>query len=222
MQRTITVKGTGTVKAKPDLTVISMRVESQRIEYDSAMKLASDNIERLYTSLESAGFEKEDVKTSSFNVRTDYWQEKDGKGGYKSLFNGYVITHDLTLSFDFDMKRLSAVLMAVSGCQTRPQLSISFTVKDTETIKEEVLRSAAENARRKAEILCAASGVELGDLESISYNWNDVNLFSPMRYSLMSDSDMKSARSIDIVPEDVTVSDSAAFVWEIKERGAKD
>lgn len=116
------------------------------------------------------------------------------------------------------MDRLSETLSAVSECSSHPQLSISFTVKDTTAINEEMLRSAAANARKKAEILCEASGVKMGALIAIDYNWAELNFHSRTQYMLregtrdfgMTDS------AIDIEPDDIDVSDTATFVWEIE------
>lgn len=69
------------------------------------------------------------------------------------------------------MGRLSLALSAIAGCLSHPQLSVAFTVKDATAINEAMLRSAAANAKKKAEILCEASGVTMGDLIAIDYNW---------------------------------------------------
>ena len=41
MDRIITVKGIGTVNAKPDLVIITMNLESHMYEYDQTIKLAT-------------------------------------------------------------------------------------------------------------------------------------------------------------------------------------
>lgn len=171
MTRTITVKGIGKVTAKPDQVVISMTLEALDKDYEKAMNRASDNLAQLSNLLCYIGFEKEDLKTTNFNVDTDYESERDSKGNYRQIFRGYLVTHDLKLAFDFDVQMLAKALTAVSKCISNPRLSIAFTVKDETAIKEEMLRSAAANARRKAEILCDGSGVQLGELLTINYNW---------------------------------------------------
>ena len=92
MARTITVKGIGKVSARPDYVVISMSLESNHKDYDKAMSLAADNIQYLNETLGRCGFEKDAVKTTNFNVRTDYEREKDRYGNYKSVFCGYEVT----------------------------------------------------------------------------------------------------------------------------------
>ena len=218
MSRTITVKGTGKVSARPDYVVLSMTLETLDKDYDKAMDTAAQQLQQLNDALIAAGFEKSSIKTTGFNVRADYSHENDGSGRWSQIFKGYAVSHSLKLEFDLDMKRLSDALNAASGCLSHPQLSIAFTVKDPTAINEELLRSAAANARRKAEILCEASGVQLGSLTAIDYNWNELNVFSATRYSMTegcADGAPMAAKAMDITPDDIDLSDTAAFVWEI-------
>lgn len=217
--RTITVKGMGRVSAAPDYVVISMSLESQAMEYEETMEQAAKQIEALNASLEKAGFEKKSVKTTNFNVRTDYERIKNRDGEYKSVFNGYVCSHRLKVEFDFDTKRLAQTLYAISKCLAKPELSISFTVKDPSAVSKELLKSATVNAKAKAEILCEASGVELGQLLSIDYNWGELNIVSRTDYMLEEKCmamPMGALTDMDIEPDDIDVSDTATFVWEIK------
>ena len=80
-----------------------------------------------------------------------------------------------------------------------------------------MLRSAASNAKRKAEILCDASGVTMGELISIDYNWGELDIYSHTCYNSCEDVMPIMARgAVDIDPEDIDVTDTATFVWEIK------
>ena len=219
MPRTITVKGMGNVKTAPDYVVVSMNLEAQGMEYEETMEQAAQQIDYLNTSLEAVGFEKKSVKTTNFNVRPAYESVKDKNGNYKSVFNGYVCSHRLKVEFDFDTKRLAQTLSAISKSLAKPELSIAFTVKDPSAINKELLRSATINAREKAEVLCEASDVELGDLLTIDYNWGELNIVSRTDYMLeerVMSMPMKAMADMDIEPDDIDVSDTATFVWEIK------
>lgn len=219
MQRTITVKGIGNVSAAPDYVVISMSLEAQSMNYDETLELAAKKIEYLNSSLEEIGFEKKSVKTTNFNVRTDYDRVKDNNGNYKSIFSGYICNHRLKVEFDFDTRRLAQTLYAISKCLASPELSISFTVKDPTAVNSELLRSATINAKEKAKILCEASGVELGELLSIDYNWGELNIVSHTDYMLEEKClamPSSSLADIDIEPDDIDVRDTATFIWEIK------
>ena len=219
MPRTITVKGMGRVTTSPDYVVISMSLMAQDNDYEETMKLAAKKIEYLNASLEEIGFEKKSVKTTNFNVRTDYERVKERNGNYKSVFNGYICSHRLKVEFDFDTKRLAQTLYAISKCLAEPELSISFTVKDPSAVNKELLKSATINAKEKAHILCEASGVELGQLLSIDYNWGELNIVSHTDYMLEEKCmamPVGGLADIEIEPDDIDVSDTATFVWEIK------
>ena len=92
-----------------------------------------------------------------------------------------------------------------------------FSIKDMAAVSEDLLISTTENAKKKAEILAKASGVILGDLVSIDYNWGELHLYSQTRYA-MEDKLMKMSESYapDIEPNDIDVSDTVTFVWEIR------
>lgn len=218
MQRTITVKGIGKASAKPDTIVITISVDSRDKIYDKAMELAAENNDQLTEAFAMIGFQKELVKTTNFNVRAEYTSVKDRNGTFHQEFAGYVVTHGLRLQFDLDMKLLSSALSALSSCPAHPQITLSFTVKDVAALNEEMLRSACSNARCKAEILCESSGVSLGDLIAIDYNWGELDIYSHTRYDVAEEclAAPMCAKSVDIEPEDIDVSDTVTFVWEIR------
>ena len=216
--KTITVKGTGNVSVKPDYVVLAMALETSNRDYETAMREAAERIEQINKSLSTVGFKKESVKTTDFSVRTDYESKKDRSGNYRRVFNGYVVHHHLKVSFDFDTKLLSKALGTIASCVAEPELSISFTVKEPSAVNEALLKSAAENAKKKAEILCAASGAKLGELVNIDYNWGELNIYSRTNYNMESDCFMACAEtnySLDIEPDDIDATDTVTFVWEI-------
>lgn len=208
----ITVRGVGSVSRKPDYAELNLIVRGRNAEYDTALHEASAKVNAISESIAAAEFEKEDLKTSNFTVNTEYDSVQRENGRWEQVFSAYVCTYSMKLGFDFETEKLAAAISAVSASQ--PELSIRFTVKEPEQIEEELLASAAANARGKAEILCRASGVKLGDLVSIDYNWGEVNVYSTT--CLDAEPPMLTKSCIaDIVPEDIRTSDSAAFVWEL-------
>lgn len=218
MDRTITVRGIGTTSVKPDYIAVTLNIVSKDMEYTMSVENANKRIKMLRNAVVSSGFAKEDLKTLSFNVRTNYEGETDEKGRYRNVFAGYVCRYSLKLSFDMDTKRLAQTLTAISDSGANAEFSIKFTVKNPERVSAELLRSATENARQKAEVLCAASGAKLGTLLKIDYDWTDVNVYSASVY----DNNMERDRGItamgsvpEFEPEDIKSSDSATFIWEI-------
>lgn len=217
MERTITVRGAGKVSVKPNYVVLTMDVLAKQKIYTKALAEASAAVDAIRNAAVSAGHAADALKTADFKVTTDYVHERDLKnGGYKQVLSGYICTYKLRLSFDFDREILDKTLNAIEKSKTEPDLFVNFTVRDGSDIKTALLEAAATNAREKAEVLCRASGVKLGTLLSIDYNWNEPNLRSVSGFSVRSAAVNEPSVAPECIdPEEIRVSDTATFVWEI-------
>ena len=217
MSRTIAVNGTGSIRVMPDQAEIGLELEARDLEYERAVALSSEQIEELGSVLAKLGFAAEELKTGALQIRANYRSVQDEKGNYVQVFDGYICHCSMKLSFALDMKRLGETVSAIGGCRARPEMNIRFTVREPEAVNAQLLKAAADNARGKAELLCAASGVRLGELQRIEYNWNQTSFYS--RTSVTADRAvmpmMKNAFRAEMTPEDIELSDSAAFIWEI-------
>ena len=214
MDRTITVKGSARLSLRPDYVVITMTVTTEDKSYDEAMALAAGHLESIRDALANLGYDRKALKTSNFNVSTEYDFQNDRNGNGRRVFRGYACTHELRLSLDFDAARLGETLSAITGCKAEPELNVRFTVKDTDAVSDELLRQASENALRRAKVLAAASGVDLGPLVRVDYSWGSRDYASPTAFA--AGGMLRSAKaSMDFTPEDIDVNDQATFVWEI-------
>ena len=75
---------------------------------------------------------------------------------------------------------------------------------------DEIIQKGVENVKR---ILAD------NDVRPIDYNWGELHLYSPTRYEMEADCLMKisaAPTAMDIEPDDIDVSDSVTFVWEIR------
>lgn len=220
MTRTITVKGIGNVSARPDYITISLTLESLHKDYDEAMEHAAQRIRKLQDAAVRTGYAREALKTTKFNVETRYESVPDSHGNYKREFAGYACIYHLKLAFDFDSEQLARVISAIANSEANPELRIAFTVKDPAKVQESILTHAAENAKAKAGILCTASGHKLGKLLTIDYNWGECNLISRTSYEMEDAIQPLMARgrcaAPEIEPDDIEVSDSVTFTWEIE------
>lgn len=216
MERKITVKGTGQISLKPDLIVLDLRLDSLDMNYERALALATRSVEGLTEVLARADFTKDDLKTTNYNVTTQYRSQLDKNEQYIQVFEGYLVHHELKLEFEFDQARLTKTLGLIAGAEVMPGLGIRFSIRDQSAVSEELLLTATTNARRKAEILAGASGVALGELLLIEYDWGEFHLYSPTNYA-MEDSRMlkMAALAPEITPENISLSDHVTFVWAL-------
>lgn len=216
MERTITVKGTGKVSSRPDLIVVQMDLLSTAPRYEETMTKAATAVSHLQKAVEKAGFETISLKTTDFSIDTKYESYKDEQGNYQSRFVGYVCKQNMKLEFALDTKRLSDVIGQISMSRAEPKLSIHFTMEDQDAIEDQLLLSAAENAKKRAGLLAKGAGAELGELLSIDYTWGEVHIISPTRMLYEEDIVYSEMRMPEIEPDDINVSDTATFIWSLK------
>ena len=212
MSKTITVSGIGTAQNKPDCVVISMNLSSKSKDYDNAVDSANRRIELLKNALNEIGFEKDELKTRNFSVNSEYDNIQEN-GQYKRVFAGYSCVYNLKLSLDFTAELLAKTLNAVVNSKADTEFSIAFTVKDPEKISEQLLISAAKNARQKAEILCKALGKSLGELVSVNYKLSEAEFTSQSDFGIMRAVPL--AAVPEFTPEDIRSQTRAEFVWKI-------
>lgn len=221
MQRTIAVKGTGSVTAAPDRIEVTMNLSALEPDYGRAEEEMDRKTAALTAVAEAAGFPKKELMTTAFNVNTEYRGVHDPKTGeYRQEFAGYRVFHGLILEFELDLAKLGKLLGGFSDSGADPELSIRFTVSDPEAVRREALERAASNAREKAELLAAASGVKLGELLTIQYDWAEIRLESATMFDagngmVQRPRMMKASFAADMTPQNITFSDSAGFIWEI-------
>ena len=219
MDRTLTVTGQAKLSVAPDTIELTMDLQSKHEVYEKAMKLSDEATEALRSAFDKAGFDGKALKTTNFNISPNYESYQDKKtGSYRSRFVGYCVFHSVKIAFPAKNDLLGKAFAAVAESRVNPQFSINYTVKDTESVKNELIKKAVEDSRVKAEILTAAAGVRLGLIASINYSWSSIELISNrmrMNAEPMMMAAKCSAPEMSVEPEDIDVSDTVTVVWYI-------
>lgn len=214
MGRIITVKGTGTASAKPDQVILKMNLKTSHNDYPKCMKLADTRCSILQSALKKTGFSAEEIKTADFRIKQDYHYGKN----HEKIMDDWQCFHSLKVEFPLDIPRLKQILGSIASCGVQMEFSLDFTVSDGNALQKAMLANAAVDARQKAEILCSASGVKLGNLLEINYSWGELNIISHTDYEedLTIGSPFATECMSDIAPEDINVRDTATFIWAIE------
>ena len=213
---TLRVTGKGQLKIRPDTTCIKISLKGMEEEYSEILHRSAMDTAKLKDLLSAYGFERSDLKTLYFDVDTEYQRHKEGDE-YKSRFVGYTYEHDLKIEFDSDHERLGKILYGLAHCSLQPEFRISYTIKDQEAAKNELLGKAVKDAKEKALILSKSAGVSLKEIESIDYSWGEVKFETRLfeQSKILSKATLNNSYDIDIEPDDMDVSDTVTVVWKI-------
>lgn len=223
MTKLITVKGIGNITAAPDRIILNMHIKSEHPEYAKCIELDNTNITKFFEALKRCGFSERSVKTANFNIspKIHYEKQRSAESEFsKEVFDYWQCSRTLQIEFPLDCELLMNAMQSVANADISCKTEVKFTLADPSAVQDELLASAARNARAKAEILCSSLGEKLGKLQSINYNWSSHNWNSATDMENIFRQNNSSCgnfqrMAVPLLPIDIKVTDEAVFIWEI-------
>ena len=223
MERIVKVTGKGKLLLKPDTIRLLIDLVDQDKEYDETIRKSTEHSLEVREAFTNFGFDRTDLKTLSFRVDTEYesYQDKKDKS-WKQRFIGYKAVHTLKIEFPTEKEVLGKVLYMIARLSGKPEFHVEYTVQDVAKAKNDLLREAVRDSRNKAEILTEAAGVQLGEILSIDYSWEQIDFVTrPMSRlaepEMAYDSAMEECYDMDVEPDDISVEDTVTVVWSIRQ-----
>lgn len=161
--RTISVTGTGTVEAAPDMATLMIGVTTQGATAAEALAANTTATDAVIARLTASGIEARDMQTANLSINPNW----TGYDSATPTISGYVASNMLTVR----VRRLDttgAVLDAAVTDGANTLNGLTFGLADPEPAYNEARREAVADARAKAELLAAAAGVSLGAVQSVA------------------------------------------------------
>ena len=157
--RTVTVNGTATIKAKPDEAVISLGVQTQANTAQSALADNATKMTALIAALTNKGIAKDDIATSYVSIYPTYGNNGMDITGYQAVNQVDVTVRDISKVGEIIDDSVKAGANLSNG--------ITFQLSDQNQGVDQALADAVANARSKAETLAGAGDAQLGEVVSI-------------------------------------------------------
>lgn len=158
----ISISGEGVVAAVPDIAQVDLGIRTHKLTVAEAQKENTTKMNDLIKELKGLDIEKEDLKTTNYNVFPQYkWD--DGK---KTLI-GYRVDQNLQVKIR-NLDKVNQVLSKAAEKGVNDIGSLNFTIDDQEKLLQEAREKAIKNAQEKAETLAQTLKIKLGRI--ISFN----------------------------------------------------
>jgi hypothetical protein len=221
-EHAITASATSSQMVNPDLLEMQLRVQTDAKTAKQAVQNNAAVSADLRTKLEVVGLSDDEIQTASYNINeiteSNYTCDKDGRNCYyKYYVTGYRVTNVYALKVT-DTTKGGAIIDAASGAGVNQTFVdyVSFTLKDEtrRALEKSRLKSAAAEAKAKAQNMAEGSGAELGKLLSLSEAYNYYAKSDRPSYAL-SEAVGSAAPMTDLAPGQVEVSVSVTASYEI-------
>jgi len=164
MERTITVSATCTAEAEPDQARITSGVSTEASTAREALTSNSDAMNKVISELKAKGIDAKDIQTASFSVEPVMDYSKDGQ---PPKLRGYRVSNQVVVLVR-NLDNLGSVLDELVTAGANQIQGLAFEVSKAETLKDEARKNAIANALRRAKLLAAAAGADVGEVVQIS------------------------------------------------------
>lgn len=163
--RTISVTGTGTVEAAPDMATLMIGVTTEGDTAAAALAANTTATDAVIARLTASGIEARDMQTSNLSI-TPSWTGYDSSSSSPRI-SGFVAANLLTVRVR-NLESTGTVLDAAVTDGANTLNGLTFGLANPEPAYNEARKEAVADARAKAELLAAAAGVSLGQVLSIA------------------------------------------------------
>jgi hypothetical protein len=206
MERTITVSATGTAEAEPDQARITSGVTTEAQTAHGALATNSETMTKIIADLKAKGIDPKDIQTASFNVEPVLDYSKDGQ---TPKLRGYRVSNQVMVIVR-ELDKLGEMLDDVVSAGANQVQGLSFEVTKEDKLKDEARKEAVANALRRAKLLAAAAGAEVGDVLQIS---EETTSSGPAPYTPRL---AKAAMSVPIEAGTSTLEARVTVTWALK------
>ncbi|WP_374634656.1 SIMPL domain-containing protein [Paracoccus sp. (in: a-proteobacteria)] len=160
----LTVSGQGQATTQPDLATINLGVSTRAATAAEAMSQNADAQTKVIEALKAEGIEARDIQTAGLNL-TPMMDYSDN--GQPPKLTGYAAQNSVTVRVR-DIAGLGVVLDKLIASGANEISGITFSREDMTATEDEARSKAVADARRRAEIMAEAAGMQLGPLMALS------------------------------------------------------
>ena len=205
---TLRITGRGVCARPADRAELHLIVRRVEKTCAAASEAAQEAVNTLCARLRERGFDESGLKTTDFSVSPEY-EEAEG-GMRRRVQTGYACRIALRFALPFTPEGLSAAADALS--EGAEELSIAFSVEDTEAVRREIVRSAWKDALSQAALFAEASGRKVGAVREVSLS---VGGARAMNFGGAAALAVRAAK-FDLTPDDVRAEGTVTAEFELE------
>lgn len=181
--RTVTVTGQGRVSYNPDLAIVTLGVQIDKVSKpDEALNQLNSKVAGIVSALKEIGIAAEDIQTQNYSLYPQYDYINNA-----SKVTGYNANQQLVVKisgYDKDQSRLSQAIAAASKAGANQVNSLTFDSSQMNDLKQQARLAAISDAKDKSAALAETAGVELKEIVGWYENYiNPTPVYSTMDYA---------------------------------------
>lgn len=162
--RTISVSGTGSIDATPDIARLSLAVQRR----DASMQVARDatvKVSNAFLALcRKLGIKDAKVRSSGLTIQPEYrWDPKENQ----QIFTGYFVQRQLEVELE-DLDKLGDLMEGAINAGVNEVSPPQLDSSRRKELERDALAAATADAKANAERIAASLGVKVGAVRTIA------------------------------------------------------
>ena len=210
-QRTMNVNGTGMVMLTPDIAYINIGVHTELPTAADAVSSNTTQTQQVVDAIKSMGVDAKDIRTTNFSIYAN--TQTDPQTGARTGTT-YVVDNTVYVTVR-KLDTLGDLLDASVKAGANSINSIQFDVQDKTAAIKQARDAAVKDARTQADELASASGVTLGDLQTVSF-YDSVPTPMADSFGKGGGAVMNAAAAVPVSAGQLTITVTVNMVYEIK------
>ena len=208
---TVTVGGSAQVNAPTDHAVIRLGISTRAETPSKAQTENNERTEAVMKALtETCGIAEDKIATSYFCIYTlSDWNSVTGAEKVS-----YQATHDLSVTVD-NIDQTGAVIDACVAAGANNIENVSFESSTLKDAYDQALTEAVADAKRKAELLAAASGMKLGEIVSITTVGSGGNIYDNTFRFETAEAEEDAGGDTKLAPGTQSTAATVTVTWEL-------
>lgn len=199
----IKVFGSHSERFTPDWVQLDITLEAFHPDYEVSVETVRTRHNQLINDVVALGFKPTDLKTVDYRIEPIYKFEDNVRH-----FTGYQTTLSLLLEFPLQQEKLNETVRGLQTSPAKPNLNIQFTLRNPDTLKNDLIVQAIRKAQVKAKTIADTLGVRLGPVEKVE------ELPSPQNIPFRAMAQMDQASSF--VPAGILLTVNLEIEWSIE------
>jgi uncharacterized protein len=206
-QRIITVTGMGKVTLTPDIAYISIGVHTQNASAKDAVTENNTQAQAVIAAIKGFGIDDKDIQTTNFSIYPQ--QQYDTNGKQTGII--YVVDNTVYVTIR-DLTKLGNLLDSTVSSGANNINSIQFDVADKTGALSQARLAAVADAKKQADELTKATGVAVGEVQSIAY----YDSTAPITVQYAKADAMGTGSSVPVQAGSMQISTTVTIVYGLK------
>ena len=159
----IITKGYASREVEYDHMEITMKFHVREYDTKTAIRKITEECEAFLKKMKDSGVDVSKIKAGSNSVEKDSYGEKRFVEAQRAL----------TMEIPYDLNILDSIMKMTEADSLSADIDIDYSYSSEEETRNQLLKEATANARKKADLMAAATGTKVAGVERIKVERNN-------------------------------------------------